>query len=453
MATSTSTTPLGQPHTLVIGGGWAGLSAAVKLAQQGCKVTLLESARQLGGRARRVAFEQNRVDNGQHLLLGAYTETLNIMRLVGIEPDEQFLRHKLLLTLHDPKGKDVVLKAPKLPAPLHLFIALLACSGLSLRERLRALQFGLRLFMHGFILPDDMPVQELLLRYKQPENLIKRFWSPLCLAIMNTPAEDASAHVFIRVLHDSFRKDARFSDLLFARADLGSLLPDPAMEYIEAKHGSIKLGQRATGLILEGDRCQGVHVDDQTLTADHVVIATTASACHNLISDHGVLHSLSEQLAQFSYQPICTIYLQYPAEVSTGEPMVGLLGGHGQWLFDRRLYEQPGLMAVVISGDGPHMELDNARLIKRIQCELASHYPDWPAPLDAMVIREKRATFTCHAGINRLRPECKTPVQGLWLAGDYTNTGYPATLEGAVRSGLECARHITETVPSPSNHQ
>ena len=453
MATSASTTQLGQPHTIVIGGGWAGLTAAVKLAHHGCKVTLLESARQLGGRARRVAFAQNRVDNGQHLLLGAYTETLEIMRFLGIRLDEKFLRHSLQLKLRDPKGKDVVLKAPRLPAPLHLFIALLSCSGLSLKERLCAIQFGFRLFMHGFILPDDLPVQELLLRYRQPESLIKKFWSPLCLAIMNTPADDASAHVFIRVLHDSFRDDARFSDLLFARADLGSLLPDPAMEYIEARQGSIKLGQKVTGLIIEGDQIKGVQLDEQELMADHVILATTANACHQLINGHRALRLLGSQLGQFTYEPICTIYLQYPAEVTTGEHMVGLLGGHGQWLFDRRIYKQPGLMAVVISSAGPHMALDNNRLIKRIQCELATHYPDWPAPLDTMVIREKRATFSCHAGINQIRPECKTPVQGLWLAGDYTNTGYPATLEGAVRSGLECARHITKTVPSPSKNQ
>lgn len=448
MATSEPNSQLTQKHIAIIGGGWAGLAAAVQLSQHpDIKVSLFESARQLGGRARRVAFDKLRVDNGQHLLIGAYKETLKLMESLGLDINEKFQCQPLDLNIRNPfKRQTIKLRASRLPAPFHLLLALLTCKGFSLSERLRAMQFGARLFIHGFKFEGDISVAELMQRYKQPASLVEKFWGPLCIAIMNTPVEQASAHIFLRVLHDSFRDHHRNSDLLYPRVDLGSLLPDPATEYIEKQGNTIKLGQRVTGLEIDKDKLYGILVDEQMFDADHVIIATSPHACHNLITGHTPLRYLGHQLGQYSYQPICTIYLQYPAEVTTGHHMLGILGGHAQWLFDRAIYKQPGLMAVVISSEGPHMELDNEQLIDQVKKEIALLYPDWPEAGDAMVIREKRATFHCTRDINQIRPENKTPVQGLWLAGDYTNTGYPATLEGAVRSGLQCARQIIDEI-------
>lgn len=452
MATTEPKPELSNRQVAIIGGGWAGLAAAIELSRHpDISVTLFEAARQLGGRARRVPFDQQRVDNGQHLLIGAYKETLSLIASLGQNLNEQFVRQALDLHIRNPLQRQTLrLKAPPLPAPFHLLCAIVACRGLSFTERLRALQFGMRLFMHGFKFKGDISVADLLQRYKQPTRLVEKFWSPLCVAIMNTPIKQASAHIFLRVLHDSFRNHHHDSDLLYPCNDLGSLLPDPATEYIEKQGNTIKLGQRVTGLEIARDKLYGILVSEQMFDADHVIIATSPQACHNLIDGHASLQYLDQQLAQYSYQPICTIYLQYPPEVTTGRHMLGMLGGHGQWLFDRAIYNQPGLMAVVISSAGPHMELDNEQLIEQIKQEIALLYPDWPAAEKAMVIREKRATFHCSYDINRLRPENKTPVAGLWLAGDYTNTGYPATLEGAVRSGLQCARqiiHATKPVP------
>ena len=132
--------------------------------------------------------------------------------------------------------------------------------------------------------------------------------------------------------------------------------------------------------------------------------------------------------------------------------MLGMSGTLSQWLFDRRVCNQPGLIAVVISADGAHMSWDNARLTSEVTSELRSRFPTWPEAETAMVIREKRATFECRVGTENLRPGNTTPVKGLWLAGDYTDTGYPATLEGAVRSGVQCAHRIIEQRHS-SSHQ
>ena len=455
MATTESNSQLKKRHIAIIGGGWAGLAAAVELSRQpDLKVSLYESARQLGGRARRVPFGKLCVDNGQHLVIGAYKDTLGLIASLGVDLDSKFLREPLNLNIRNPfKRQTIKLKAFRLPAPFHLLVALLLCRGFSLYERLRALQFGARLFMHAFKFKGDISVDALMQRYKQPASLVEKFWGPLCIAIMNTPIKQASSHVFLRVLHDCFRNHNRDADLLYARADLGSILPDPATEYIEKKNNTIRLGQRVSGLEIKGHKLHGLFVDEQLVDADHVIIATAPHSCHNLITAQPALAYLDRQMHQYHYQPVCTIYLQYPQATSAGHHMLGILGGHAQWLFDRAIYNQPGLMAVVISSDGPHMALDNEQLTEQIKKEIALLFPDWPEAEDSLVIREKRATFHCTLDINQIRPENKTSVEGLWLAGDYTDTGYPATLEGAVRSGLQCAREIIKTIQAETDNE
>lgn len=444
MASTESDIKKKQKHVIIIGGGWAGLATAVELSRHSdFKVTLYEAARQLGGRARRVPFNDLGVDNGQHILIGAYSKTLELIESLGVDLNSIFLRQKLDLHILNPLKRQLIkLKSAGLPAPFHLLMALLTCRGLTLTERFRAAQFGSTLFMHGFKFKDDIPVSELMKRYKQPASLVEKFWGPLVIAIMNTPVDQASSHIFLRVLHDSFRNHQRDSDLLYPRRDLGSILPDPATEYIEKKGNAIKLGQRISSLSIKNDKVYGVLIDGKMVDADHVVLATSSFATLDLINDHSTLLPVKKQLSQYTYQPICTIYLQYPPEVTTGRPMIGLLGSYSQWLFDRFIYQQPGLMAVVISSEGPHMKLANEQLIEQIKKELALLFPGWPDAIDTMIIREKRATFHCTHHINEIRPENQTPIDGLWLAGDYTNTGYPATLEGAVRSGLQCAQQI-----------
>lgn len=443
----TESTTVNPPEVVIIGAGWAGLATAVALSRHGAKVTLLESARQVGGRARRIAFNKLRVDNGQHLLIGAYHATLQLMESLKIKVDEKLVREPLSLHMKNLAGDEINLTAPRLPAPLHLLVALFKSQGFSFGERLRAIRFGARLYLHGFKFEQDMSVSELMKQYKQPTSLCEKFWYPLCIATMNTPPEQASAQIFLRVLHDCFKDRPQNSDLLYTRDDLSSLLPDPAIEYVEQQGGSIRFGQRVTGLNInsESGQIESVRIGEQVVEADHVVIATTPNACHNLITGHTPLRYLAKQLGQFSYDPIVTIYLQYPVDVTMSQHMLGMLGSTTQWLFDRRIYQQPGLMAAVISSRGPHMALDNEALVQQVQNEIASIFPDWPAAEDYLVIREKRATFSCVSGINELRPTNQTPVTGLWLAGDYTNTGYPATLEGAVQSGLQCANRIIQT--------
>lgn len=433
-------------HILIVGGGWAGLSCAVELTRLGHAVQVFESARQLGGRARRVVMASTTVDNGQHLLLGAYHHTLRLLAFLGV-PESSFLRQPLTLSLHDRRNQLVELKTGDWPAPLHLLFGLLRAKGFSLMERWRALQLGTRLWRNKIILERDISVADLLQQEKQTESLIQCLWEPLCLASLNTPIAIASAQVFVRVLTDAFCQQQQDADILLPRVDLSALLPDRAVEYIEQHGGRIHLNHRVDQLLIEKTHIVGIRCHDINHAADHVVLALPPHACLPLIKPVIVLQNLNFHLNGFSYEPICTVYIQYPTTVSTDQPMEGLLDTTAQWVIDRRITGQHGLMAVVISGPGSHLQLDHSQIANLICAELRHAFPHWPQPDDVQVICEKRATFSCRVDINRIRPDNNTAIPNLWLAGDYTNTGYPATIEGAVQSGLRCAQYIHEHQP------
>jgi squalene-associated FAD-dependent desaturase len=429
---------------VVIGGGWAGLAAAVELARHAVPVTLLESSRQLGGRARAVRFGQFRVDNGQHLLLGAYSAVLDMLKVLEVREAEVLRRSPLHLHLLDGAGS-ISLRTARMPAPLHLAWGLLTARGFSATQRVTALRMAYDMRRHWFRLDPDITVQAYLEARRQDPLLIRALWHPLCLAALNTPAEQASMNVFLRVLQDAFFSTRRASDVLVPIADLGTCVPEPARDYIERLGGSVRLGSRVIGLHLRAGRLRGVQLEHTSLLADRVILATSPEAARTLLQPHDALRAQTEQLANLPSLPICTLYLQYPPGTTLARDFAGLLSGTAQWVFDRgRLTGEDGLMAVVISGPGAHMREDGASLTRRIVRELGVYFPRWPSPLASKLIRERRAGFAATVGVERRRPDHSTPVHGLWLAGDYTATGYPATLEGAVRSGVECARRLLQ---------
>ncbi len=433
----------------VVGGGWAGLAAAVDLSRRGARVTLLEAARQLGGRARRVRLGGMEVDNGQHLLLGAYRDTLHLLNLLAPEDGPGLERRRLDLQIWEHGRPALCLRAPRLPAPLHALAALAGARGLSPGERLRAAALGLFVLWRRGHLESDTTVTRLLRRLRQSPRLVRRLWEPLCLATLNTPPRRASARVFVRVLHDALLRVRGDSDLVLATRNLGALLPEPAVEYIEARGGHIHLGRRVTALQVEDGGIRGLATGAGTVPARHVILAVPPGPAAELLAPHPPLAAIAARLNRLRSEPVCTVYLQYPEGVRLEPPLLGLAGATAQWIFDRRVNGQPGLMAVVVSAGGPHMALDNDALVAQVRGEIARVRPRWPEPVRARVIREKRATFSCRAGVSKLRPGCATPVTGLWLAGDYTDTGYPATLEGAVRSGLAAARHAAAALDLP----
>lgn len=417
----------------VIGGGWAGLAAAVELVAAGAEVTVFEAAKQLGGRARSVETHGHRLDNGQHMLLGAYRETLRLMQTVGANPEHVLKR--LPLELHYP-GAGFRLCLPRLPAPLNLAIGLFAAQGVGLGEKFAAIRFMRELQGRNYRLATDGTVAELLDRHGQQGNLRRYLWEPLCLAALNTAAPHASAQIFANVLRDSLGSARTDTDLLLPAADLDRVFPSAAADFIHAHGGKIRLATRVEQirpqLRIEGD------------LFDRVILAVAPQHASSLLARQVETTAIAAMLADYTYEPIATAYAGYPPEVSLPCPMLGLDGGRegglGQWVFDRgTLCATPGVISFVLSAQGAWYQRDNAALVAILHGELEGTLAkQLPRPLWHWVIRERRATFSCRP--NLPRPAARTPLQDLWLAGDYTCTDYPATLEGAVRSGIAAAR-------------
>lgn len=417
----------------IIGGGYAGMAAAVTLAARGVAVTVFESAKQLGGRARGVRHNDTQLDNGQHILLGCYRHTLGLIEQVGGNIEQDFLRLPLQLTLH----KRFELKAPRLPAPLHLLVGLMTARGLNMSQRLAASRFMLAMRRRAFKLARDTTALELLRAHNQDDELIRLMWEPICISALNTPPHKASAQVLLNVLRDSLNGSRADSEMLLPRIDFSTLFPERAAQYVQRHGGSIALSCTVETIEPRTDGLELVTTRGMQHFS-HVVCAASPANAARLLRGVPQLVSTADQVEAILYQPIYTVYLQYPADVRLPHPMLGFDRCLSQWLFDRgQIAGQHGLIAVVISAEGLHQELERGTLAQKVAGELRAQLGITQAPLWHQVIAEKRATFSCEVQLQR--PPNATPLANLLLAGDYTAGDYPATLEGAVMSGIRCA--------------
>jgi squalene-associated FAD-dependent desaturase len=432
-------------HIAVIGGGWAGCAAAVTLTKAGKRVSLFEAGRTLGGRARRVDLDGRTLDNGQHILLGAYRSTLSLMKTVGIDAERAMLR--LPLQMRYPAGADGMdFVAPRLPAPWHMLVALFRATGLTREDKLALARFSTTARWMGWQLHEDCSVAELLDRFDQTDRLNRLMWTPLCIAALNTPPRRASAQVFLNVLRDSLGARRAASDMLIPRTDLSALFPQQAAAFVESRGGSVTCGQAVAAISVSTPGRWDVTFkqDTDTQSFDGVVIATAPEAAADLLE--GLCDTTT--LRAFSYEPITTCYLQYPAAVRLEQPFFALtddaeLAAWGQFVFDRGqlngVAADAGLLAVVISAAGDAIAEGHSALAAGVAAQLAQQLgdPQLDTPLWSKVISEKRATFSCTPGL--LRPDNTGMPAGLALAGDYVAGDYPATLEAAVRSGVAAA--------------
>lgn len=442
-------------HIAVIGAGWAGLAATATLQELGCRVTVFEAAHQAGGRARRLPSStgfDHPLDNGQHILLGAYRETLALMQSIGINPDKALLRLPLQLGSADGSFG---LRAPRWPAPWHALAALLEADGLNWSERLAAIRLLLTLKGAHWQAPAQETVAGLLQRLRQPERLCQRLWHPLCMAAMNTLPAEASAALFATVLRDSLGGSRHDSDLLLPARDLSALWPDTI-----AQSADIRFGHTIRKVHLE--LAHGLRLDQFPTIFDGVIAAIPPHNAHRLLHDCGD-HALLARLNAFDTQPIATLYFKLAKPWKLPAPMLMLWEDHerghdGQWLFDRtqllrtssssnKTADSGTELAVVVSAaqallDRPR-ELAIARLEEQVREQIARH-PRNPGPMPEVIehalMIEKKATFTARPGL--VRPATATHWPGLRLAGDWTDTGYPGVLEGAVRSGKQAAQEL-----------
>jgi squalene-associated FAD-dependent desaturase len=422
---------------VVIGAGWAGLAAAVAARRAGHRVRLLEMAAQPGGRARSLDGEARpqRFDNGQHLLIGAYTATLGLMRAVGVDPAEVLLRQPLALL--DATGQG--LRMPAGAAVPAFARAVLGLRSWPLRDRVALLAQATGWLLHGFRCPVDWTVARLTERL--PAAVRTELIEPLCVAALNTPAADASALVFLRVLKDALFAGPGASDLLLPRAPLAALLPEPALQWLTRHGAEVRLGHRVQQVQRAG---AGWQVDDRP--CHEVVLACSALEAARLTRD--LQPHWSRQAAAFAYEPIITVYL-HCAGARLAAPMVALPSDApdrepAQFAFDLGAIAGPPLadrFAYVVSG-AAHWAARGLRSTEeavRVQACASLRRTDGSGLQGIEVLQtvaEKRATFRCTPGLQR---PIRAVAPGLQAAGDYVEGPYPATLEGAVRAGLEAA--------------
>ncbi len=396
----------------IVGAGYAGMAAAVALAERGVRATVFESGPVPGGRARRVQSQGHELDNGQHILIGAYTEIYRLMQLVGV-PSRALLRMPLEIRY----AAEFSFRRLWLPEPFGLAGGLLTARGIPFGERLGAARFIARMRRTRFKLPADMPVSELLTQHRQNGRVAHFLWRPLCVSALNTPPELASAAAFLAVLRDTLGGSNEASDLLLPRVDLSRLFPEPAAQYVRSHGGEIRLQSPVKDL---GALRQSF---------DRVIVAVGPHQLKTVLPD----------APEYSYQPIYTCYLQYEERVGLPLPMLGLADGLVQWVFDRgALLGEKGRLACVISAQGDHQQMSLDELAETCHRELAHAQLVDQKPAWSRVIAEKRATITCAPGAKAM------PVapEGISFAGDYTDPEYPPTLEAAVRSGIRAARAI-----------
>jgi squalene-associated FAD-dependent desaturase len=426
-------------HVVIVGAGWSGLACAVELAGR-ARVTVLDAAPQPGGRARGVGVTLGDrtypLDNGQHLLIGAYAQTLRLMRAVGVDPDAAFVRAPFALRYPD----GFALVAGRAPAPWHLALALLRARGLSWRERLAMVLWVERCKRQGWTVAEDCPAIDLL--RGQPAVLVARLWQPLCIAALNVPLEVASARTFLVVLRDSLGAAASASDLLLARGDLSQLFPASAMRHVEQHGGSARMRTPVERI----ERSEGtwrVVTRDDSIQADTVVLALPPPRAAALLAPlGGGATQAATQLQAISMAPIATVYLRY-ARARLPHAVHALRddparGDFGQWVFDRGALDArcADVLSVVISAPGPHEDLAHAALEAAVGRQLSAAF-GLPPPTAAATIVEKRATVVPAPGLKRPPTQL---LPGLLLAADAAHSDYPSTIEGSVRSGIAAAQ-------------
>ncbi|RZL62617.1 MAG: FAD-dependent oxidoreductase [Variovorax sp.] len=411
----------------VVGAGWAGLACAIEATRAGHTVTLFEAARIPGGRARRLDDDDGlTLDNGQHILIGAYRATLQLMRDVGVDPDAALLRLPLSLRFADGGG----LALPRLPAPLDLLVGIATARGWTTHDKRSLLLTAMRWRLDGFRCAPETTVAALCARLTP--RVMQELIEPLCVSALNTPVDRSSGAVFLRVLHDALFSGRGGADLLLPRTHLGALLPDAAIHRLRQRGADVRTGIRARALAPIADAWT---VDGEPF--DRVVLACAPWDAARLVRASGIAAAPWCAAAEaLRFEAIATVYVRGGAPLAA--PMLALRSGPdapAQFVFDRaQLGGAQGLLAFVVSANEAPRDVLEPQVLAQAAAQLGQR-----GLQVVQTVVEKRATFACTPALTR--PGLHI-APGLLACGDYIDGPYPATLEGAVLSGLEAARAL-----------
>jgi squalene-associated FAD-dependent desaturase len=415
----------------IVGAGWAGLSAAVAATQAGWHIALFEAAHLAGGRARSLQqnFAGQPLDNGQHLLIGAYRDTLKLMRTVGLEPD--VLLHRMPLDLRYANGEGLHL--PDWPMPFNLLAGLGRTQGWTLADKASLIQAAWQWQRHHFECDPTWTVTRLCQETRLSPAVVTQLIEPLCLSALNTTMHEASAPVFLRVLHDALLGGKGSSDLLVPRVDLGALLPNACLAWLSQHGAEIQLGTRLTA-----DRLEALH---NAASADQaLLLACPPWEAARLAAN--ISPAWADQCAQLQHTSIATVYLHCTDTHFQGlaRPMLALPSSAqapAQFVFDKgALSQQHGLLAAVVSACTTERDDISEQVQAQVREELRLTHLEV-----VQTVVEKRATLACTPQLDR---PASFVTEGLWACGDYISGPYPSTLEGAVQSGQQVVTQLSQ---------
>jgi squalene-associated FAD-dependent desaturase len=467
-----------QRHCIIIGAGFAGSAAAVRLVQSGWRVTLLDARIKAGGRV--YSFEDREtgevIDNGQHLLMGCYHATLRLLDALGtrglVRPQEA-MRVEFIEPMPDDilPPRRAVLDAGRLPGKAGMALGIFGLQGLSLRDKWAALRFAARLQL-GLVQAGQRNSEttgELLRRYGQTDALITRLWEPVILATLNTTPHEAAASLFVEVLRQAFFSDREASRLLLPSVGLDAVLK-PLSDWLEQRGGRFIHG---TAAIIHYSEMNDSKADERTkeketgmlhasgittsagefIQADCVISAVPPRALAKLLTaeaqTHRALVPLVTTLEQFTFSPIISAYLWFDRSFMNS-PFVALLGTPTQWVFNRRaMCDAPehvverfaGHVSTTVSAGNNLINASNEAIIQQCLRDIHAAFPQARTAklLRGRVIKEKLATPLITPSVESIRPPATTPIANFFLAGDWTATKLPATIESASQSGEAAA--------------
>jgi squalene-associated FAD-dependent desaturase len=442
----------------IVGGGLAGLSAGVALAERGIRVTLFEGKPVLGGRA--YSFPDGEsgdiVDNGQHVLMGCYHQTLDFLEQIGTRAG-LITNRNLEIEMLDGPARAGYLRTARLPGPFHMTVGLMRYKHLTLAQRLGVLRAGMRMmsmrrFARGRL--RRMTVTEFLNLTRQSLQARRTFWHPLTIATLNEQPELASAALLAEVMKRAFFSRRSDSAFLYPAVGLSELYCTAAREFIEKRGGVVVSRAIVDSLEITNGSVSAVSLrNGAKLRAANFIVAVPPAPLLRMLPSAMVNHGFFCKVGQLQSSPIICVHVWLDREV-TRSAYIGFVGTTTQWLFNkRRIFSQfgaqhPGYVSFVISGARELVELPNDDLLKTIINDLATMIPAGRQAhvIRALVLKEKHATFAPDPASDALRPTVLTPIANLFLAGDWIQTGLPATIESAVVAGRSAAAEVVGRV-------
>jgi len=436
----------------IIGAGWAGLTCAYELLKAGyANVNIIEAAPQAGGRARGVNFGKLTIDNGQHLLIRGYEHTLQLLQEIDPNYLENFRENpfEILSKNSNKLFHFKLINNNFLPHLLNLLLSVLLTKSFTLTDKIRLLRFSISMMHLQFSIKEDMSVENLLNKYQLSSDIIQKFFAPIVVSTMTTPISSASAQVFLNILKITFFTKRHNSNLLFATTDLTTLFVTPLVDKIISLGGKIEYNKLINNISIEKTTHNPHHIythsnkQQSNVETDILILATPPWQASKLINQIPQLINLRAQLDKFTFEPITSIYLELAQPLDLEKPMVGLIGNHAHWIFEHSAGNK-NIASIVISSQDHRLnrsQLPKEQIAQQVIEEIKQIYAITQI-INIKYIQEKRAAFSCNVLANQTRPSKTTIFPNIFLAGDYTTSGYPSTLEGAVLSGKIVAKII-----------